>query len=93
MNGCSVVQMIESHRETFLGATSGKKITKGPTCMVEVGTIVVGGLQTPLRQHPKPLKVLTYLRLTYIHDNRFVFKQRTLPSSFVVCLTSYLLLE
>jgi hypothetical protein len=48
MSGCSVVQMVESHGEAFQGVVSNKKIIKGPTCMVEVRIVFVGGLQTPL---------------------------------------------
>jgi predicted outer membrane repeat protein len=44
MSGCNVVQMVENHGEAFGGAISGKKITKRPTCIIEVGTIDVGGL-------------------------------------------------
>jgi hypothetical protein len=44
MSGCNVVQTVENHGEAFGGAISDKKITKRPTCIIEVGTIDVGGL-------------------------------------------------
>ncbi len=61
MSGCSVVQTVKSHGEAFQGAANDKKIIKRLACMVKVGTFFVGGLQTPLRQHPRWLKVLQNL--------------------------------